>query len=60
MGLESKNKRRLPAGSGTACRAELSKTLRVEVVVKKRGEDGDKSVKGVIVKEMAFKGVLVG
>lgn len=42
MGLESKNKRRLPAGSCTAWKAELSKSLRIKVVVKKRIGDGDR------------------
>jgi len=48
--LESKNKRRLPAGSCTAWKAELSKTLRIKLVVKKRTEDGDKTVKGLMQK----------
>lgn len=60
MGLESNNKRRLPAGSCTVWKAELSKTLRIKVVVKKRIEDGDKTVKGLLQKSLHSKVCLCG
>lgn len=46
MGLDSKNKGRLPVGSCTAWKAQMSQTLRIKVVAKKIIEDGGKTEKG--------------